>query len=215
MVVVLTFPFLEIDIHHFLWRWHPFITWLHRFGTRFWQRHIFHYHLANFSTSTPANTQDNWYWKDRNQYAASQAWLTHLVSQFKGDVGIRLPRFHPHLLCGDFSNLANQLITGAFSHNVVAFINNACGCLIGDPDSSPQHQLATLMDSCFSGSFVITLDLFFFQRSLGWKKCFLFPSNTWKFHGQGSLTFLYTNTPSVLSLNFPVPITAHNLHRRM
>ena len=48
--------------------------------------------------------------KEPNRHAASQKWLAHLVSQFRGDVGIRLPRFHPRLLCDEFSNLADQLI---------------------------------------------------------------------------------------------------------
>ena len=90
---------------------------------------------------------------------------------------------------------------------VLFFVNgciSVCCCIVMSYwwSQIPQGRLATtIMDSCLTGSIVITLDSFFFHRNLGGKKCFWSPLKTWKFHGPGSQPFLYSGIPSVTALD--------------
>ena len=82
-----------------------------------------------------------------------------------------LPHHLPLILHDDFCDPRNPTIICVFSNhcNVVAFVNNVCGCLRGDTANSPQHLLEMQLDKCMHGSIVVTLDPFFSQQK-DWKE---------------------------------------------
>ena len=77
----------------------------------------------------------------------------------------------PLILRNDFWQSTNPTITCIFANylKVIAFVNNACGCLHVDPVNSPQCLLEMQFDECRNGSIVVTLDPFFSQQKL-WKQ---------------------------------------------
>ena len=105
---------------------------------------------------------------DHTRHDASQLWLQHHISNC---LSLNVSRHTPTLLCDDFCRSTNPTITRIFSkyRKVIAFVNNACGCLHGDPTNSPQHLLEMQLDECKNGSIVVTLDSFFCQQRF-WKE---------------------------------------------
>ena len=82
-----------------------------------------------------------------------------------------VPGRSPLILHDDFCDPKHPTIIRIFANyrKVVAFVNNASGCLHGDPPRSPQHLLKLQLVECMHGSIVITLDLFFSQQKY-WKE---------------------------------------------
>ena len=105
---------------------------------------------------------------DQARHAGSQHWLQHHIANGNP---FNLPTHQPFLLCDDFCCPTNPIITRIFSNHrkVIAFVNNAGGCLHGDPTNSPQHLLEIQLDKCMNGSIVVTMDTFFCQQNF-WKE---------------------------------------------
>jgi hypothetical protein len=105
---------------------------------------------------------------DHARHAASQLWLQHHITNC---LSLNASRYTPTLLCDDFCRPTNPTISRIFANHrkVISFVNNACGCLHGDPTNSPQHILETQLDECMNGSIVVTMDTFFCMQK-NWKE---------------------------------------------